>query len=150
MLGSCYVTRPVGDGGNLNIQNPGTYQLIEPGPGPGALSWRRMEATSPYVHGSVLVNAVKDTMTLPLSILVEGTTMNALMSRTATLLRAFEQFSYSVHLTFGGEAFEFVCQPADYTAQGGEGVFDLLWLCAYKQVYNFKVPRNPTPTSGAF
>lgn len=141
-----FVTTPeIGSVGDISLENPGTYRVMEWGP--GQIAWRREEVSSPYVHGSTLVGAVKETPVILLVILVEGMSSNDLMAKTAALLRAFEQFRYRLNISVDDEEYEWVCQPADYSSNN-DGSFNRSHWAEFCQVYTFRIPRDPTPIEG--
>src|SRR5688500_8967806 len=106
-------TPEIDDVGDIELEDDGTYRIVALGAGP--LTWRRKEIKADYVHGSTLISAIKENPILPISILVEGDTAADLIENTALLLRAFEQFRYRVGLTINSQAYQWYCQPADYT-----------------------------------
>lgn len=141
-----FVTTPeIEDVDEIELQDPGTYQIISWGPGP--ISWRRRQVNSPYVHGSTLVAAVKESPVIPLSILVEGASDADLADNLAALLRAFEQFRYRLNITVDGEEWEWYCQPADYQTNSDATMRADHWR-GLIQVVNFRIPRDPTPVEG--
>lgn len=140
------VTRTELGQADLSLEDPGIYRIVSVGPGP--LSWRRERITSPYIHGESLVGAVKETAAMSLSIRVLGTSAASLNTRTATLLRAFEQFNYQLTLVLDGVIWTWDCQPADY-AGGDGGEFEPNLLRAFQQVYRFSIPRDPVPIAGS-
>lgn len=131
---------------DLAFQDAGVYQVVSAGP--GALGWRREVATSPYVHGETLVSAVKDVGRAPLVVRALGTSASQLDTRIAALVRAFEQFSYSITLTIDGVVKTWTCEPADY-APGDSGTLDKFGLMAKMQEIHFDIPRHPVPVAGS-
>lgn len=141
------ITTPeIDDVTTIQLEDPGTYRVVAIGA--GAITWRRRTAESPWVHGSVLLGAVKENPTVTLSILVEGDDQEDLMEKTSLLLRGFEQFSYRLRFAVENEAWEWVCQPADYQPDGGE--FTSSHMREFVQIYTFSIPRDPIPVAGAF
>lgn len=131
----------------LSLEVPGQYQIMRSTLGPGAISWRRQTASSPFVHGQVLVNAVKDVATSTLGVRVIGGSASSLWSRIDTLLRAFEQFSFDLTVALDGQTFTWRCQAADYSV-GESGVFQDFHLRSLQQEVQFSIPRHPTPVAG--
>lgn len=131
---------------DIDLEEDGTYRIVELGAGP--VTWRRRESQSPYVHGSLLVGAVKENPIMPMTILVEGDDAADLIEKTALLLRAFEQFRYRVGLTINGQEYEWYCQPADYSSNNN-GTFRASHMREHVQVYSFRIPREPTPIEGS-
>lgn len=131
--------------GDIDLQNPGTYQIVDLGP--GVITHRRRAVSSPYVHGDTIVGAVKESVTMTLTILVEGDDSDDLAEKTSVLLRAFEQFRYRVGLTLDGVDYEWYCGPANYRANN-DGLFRASHYRAHVQVYTFQIPRDPIPIEG--
>lgn len=131
--------------GDLELEDPGAYRIITWGAGP--VLWRRETVASPFVHGSTLVRAVKENPVMVLSVLVEGSDSEDLAEKTATLLRAFEQFRYTLNVTVNDTEYEWVCQPADYTSNQ-DGTFRRDHWSQFVQIYNFRIPREPIPVQG--
>lgn len=144
---ACSVTRTELSEADLSLEDPGKYSIIRDTLGPGAISWRRQTVTSAYVHGAVLVGAVKDTAVAPLGIRVIGSSDSSLMSRMSTLLAAFEQFTYNLSVTLNGQTWTWKCEPADYSV-GDSGVFQDFHLRALQQEVRFSIPRHPIPVAG--
>lgn len=131
----------------LNLEDPGTYRVVTAGP--GGVSWVRRFVESPYMHGRTLIDARKDQISVPLAVRVYAASLTQLETRAATLLRAFEQFTYHLSISIDGAAHEYVCEVADYTVDD-EGTWDKYALMAHEQTYKFVIPRSPIPVQGAF
>lgn len=141
-----FVSRPeIPPNTDLNIENPGTYRIVSINPGP--LIWVRNEVSAPYVHGRVLVNAIKDNPITEIVIRTYGASAAAVESNLAALLRAFEQFRYRLGITIDGVAHEWYCQPAEYAPANDD--WSKFELIARHQTYRFVIPREPTPIAGA-
>lgn len=145
-----YVKRTELSMSDLVLNNPPTYRIVDPNPGPGSLAWVRRVVTSPYVHGNTLVGAVKDEMEVALTVAVGGSTFTAIDAAVGTLIEAFSQFDYQLHLEFDGMPFTYNCQPANWTSSTrGDGSVDLADLRAGWQVYSFRIPRHPAAVAGS-
>lgn len=131
---------------DLSLENPGSYRVVSAGP--GSVSWRRRVAASPYCHGEALVSAVKEEVTQALVVRVYGSTAADLNTKTAALLRAFDQFDYRLSLTIDGVTSTWACQPANYSPMG-RGELEPNLLRARMQAYALEIPRNPIPLIGA-
>lgn len=131
---------------DIDLEDTGTYRIMAWGP--GQLTWRRREVRSPYVHGSTLVGAVKENLSITLQILVEGDDAEDLVSKMSLLLRAFEQPRYRVGITVDGASYEWYCQPADYQTNT-DGSFRADHWRQHVQVVTFRIPRDPTPIEGS-
>ena len=151
-----YVTRAALSLPNLSIESPGAYRIVSDDP--GSLAWRKAVATSPYQHGEFLVGAVKDVLTAILAIRCYGSSASELNANVAALLRAFEQFSYTLSVSIEGVESRWICEPADYSVADGatetaakrRGGFDKFALMSHQQTYVFNIPRSPVPAAGAF
>lgn len=132
---------------DLDLEVLGTYQIIRDSTGPGGVTWRRQTATSPYVHGRTLVNAVMDVGEASLGIRVIGSNMAVLHSRLMTLLAAFEQYSYDLTVVISGETWRWRCECADYVV-GDSGLFQDFHFRSLQQEVRFTIPREPIPLSG--
>lgn len=131
----------------LSLEVPNVYSIIRESLGPGSTGWRRQTATSAYVHGEVLVGAVKSITMASLGVRVYGNSMSVMVSRLNDLIRAFEQFTYDLTVTIDGSTFTWRCQPADYSV-GDNGNFQDHHLRAQQQEVHFSIPRHPTPVAG--
>ena len=126
----------------LAITPAGGYYIQRSGFGPGETLWRRAEAESPYVRGKYQTHAVKDQETSTLKIRVEDVSEAGVYSRMDTLAKAFEQFSYTLTITIGGQAFVYECDCADYSI-GDAGNVDDLWIRSNTQIMTFQIPHKP-------
>ena len=147
---ACTITRQEVPGGplaDLNLEDNTNYKLI--GVGPGAIEWDRQYATSRFVHGEYLTNAVKRQGTLPLSVRVKGGTQAIVNTNLAALLRALEQFTYSISVTIEGISYKWNCDPADYNVDENNGEFSKFHRLAKQTIVTAQVPRHPTPAIGS-
>lgn len=133
---------------DIQLQAPGAYRLVVP-VGPGEVDWNFEEADSPYLHGSIVVNATRTNPVMPLTVLVEGSSKSELASNISDLVDAFTQFRYHFKLTIDTIAWEWKCYPARITTES-EGAFARELWRINKQVFNLRVPRNPTPVTGIY
>ncbi len=136
---------------DLDIEDWPAYEVVSGGP--GDISWRRATVDSPYVHGSLLVSAVKDLEYAPLSIRVRGSSDDQVDDRLAVLLAAFSQFAYYLYWDLGSGVAQkkWACQPADwsYDSSQGQGTFDKHRLIAKMYEVTFNIPRHPQPITGS-
>jgi hypothetical protein len=130
----------------LSLNDHTTYTLI--GIGPGAVTWKRQYASSVFVHGDVLVNAVKGHGNLPMMVRVKGTTQAAVDTNLAALLRALDQFSYQLSITIAGVTWTWNCDLADYSVDDG-GEFSKFYKLAKQTIVTAQIPRNPIPVAGS-
>lgn len=124
----------------------GGYQVVDFGA--GAVTWRRQTATSPLVAGEQLVAAVKEQRTLSLAVRTKGPTSVSLNSRMQTMCRAFEQFSYELHITLDSVVFAYSCQPADYVPLDSADTVDKYGLMVKVQTTRFEISVHPSPLLG--
>ena len=143
---ACFITRTELALADLNLNDGSNYKVI--GIGPGSLEWNRQYAGSPYVHGEVLVNAVKAQGNLPMSIRCKGTTQSAREANVAALCRALEQFVYNITLTIEGVTYTWQCDPADYSLDE-KGEISKFHRLAKQTVVTAQVPRHPIPIAGS-
>lgn len=137
--------------GDLDLENYPAYEVVAGGP--GSISWRRQTVDSPYVHGSLLVSAVKDLEYAPLTIRVRGSNDDEVDDRLAVLIQAFSQFAYYLYWDIGSGVTQkkWGCQPADwdYVSTEGQGSFDKHRLMAKMYEVTFNIPRHPQPITGS-
>lgn len=143
---SCSITRTELALADLNLSDSSNYKLI--GIGPGTLEWNRQYASSPYVHGEVLVNAVKSQGNLPLSVRCLGSTQSSREANVAALCRALEQFIYNLTVTVEGVTYTWQCDPADYSLDD-KGEISKFHRLAKQTVVTAQVPRHPIPIAGS-
>lgn len=118
------------------------YSIIKEGVGPGQQSWRKLTTSSPWIGGTQLIHAVKESPQMPVNIRVTGTSHANLWSRMATLTNAFSQFEYDLIFEIEGVTFTWEkCQPADYSI-GQSGAIDGLMIRSLKQEVRFLVDRG--------
>lgn len=134
----------------LQLQNPGTYRVVEFGPGDTAQ--RRQVATSSFTDGEALVNSLKQAVKAHLKVRVYGTSESDVGTKLAALTAAFDQFAYVLAYslnTSGGSAMtgSWNCEPADWSV-GKAGMLDNYELMSFVQDVSFSVPRSPLPGSG--
>lgn len=127
--------------------NTDTYKIMRDGWGPGVVSMRRQKVSSPYVHGDFATSLVKEQVEVPLGIRVTGSGYTDCWNKVGTLLRAFEQFKYTLAIVIEGTTFTYECEAADYSVGDG-GMFQNFHFMAYKQEVKFLIPRRPNPTTG--
>ena len=132
------------------ITEGGTVYALAKGFGPGATTYRRHTAQSPFVAGRVLVRAVADAGTLIVPVVVRGTTPAGLQDSMTALVAAFTQWTYTVTLVEEPDGaapatYAWTCEPADYQVGSG-GAFNDLGLLSYVQVVTFTAPRSPLAT----
>lgn len=110
-----------------------------------AITQRRNVVSSLYSAGDVLITAVADASLLRARILVLGATVAARNTNLATLLAAFRQLRYELHLVDDGVDYAWSCQVADYGLEFARLVGDKVVVPV-----NLSIPRQPSPLAGLF
>jgi hypothetical protein len=116
--------------------------------GPGVRSWQANTVESPFMHGRVLVSRRLEQGSVPLVVRVSGVTVSQVATRTAALVAALEQFSFTLEVTVDGVVSQWACEGAD-SSPGDGGSFDDVLLGNYMQLMTFQIPRHPIPLAGA-
>lgn len=111
---SLHVTRSELGLGNLDLNDQTNYRAAGNELNPGAVQWRREVVNSPFVHGGVVMDAVRDTTQGTLSLYAYGTTIPQLKSNVDTAVEAFSQDEYKVVFTHEGATWTWLCTQADY------------------------------------
>jgi hypothetical protein len=131
--------------GQLDI-NDGTNYVFTRGFEVGAVSWRKEAATSPYVHGRVVVHEVKDAVESRLGVMVRGTSAEEVDQNLETLLQAFtQQYNYELRVTVDGQDYHWRCERADYNVG-----FMTEFLAARALPVALTFMRHPIQVQGAF
>ncbi len=126
----------------LSITNASGYYVTRDGLGPGAIQFRRFQAQSPFVKGSVPVHVVPDIITFSPIIRVRGTSLSDLETKIDILTEAFTQFYYEVSFSIEGQfSHTYTCQTADYTIGSG-GQYEDLKLRSHIQDIAFEIPAT--------
>lgn len=132
--------------GTLSI-NDGNYKIMRGGLGPGGITWRRQTTSSPFTHGVLQTNAVKEETTMILGVRVKGSSEDDCQDNIDILLRAFEQYSYFLSADIGGHSWVWQCYVAD-SVVGDGGAIQPFHMMAHQQEVTLSIPRNPIPYSG--
>lgn len=123
------------------------YEVVEDSLNAGQVSWRRSLVRSPFVDGAYETNAVRE--------LVEGGTIavdvnaanqTTLQSRVTTLINAFSQSTYELHVTLDGIEWAWTCMRADYAV--GVASDDIRFGLTAPVAFQF--PRQPVPVNGPY
>lgn len=139
---AAHVTRAELGLGNLDI-NDGDIYTLSAQVDPGQVSWRREEVQSPFVEGAIIIAQVRDNPNGNVIIEVEGTTAANLQSRIQTLVNAFTQSEFELHISVDGTLYAWECYAADYQI----GFVNTRFY--NKQVpAAFSFPRSPIAVSG--
>lgn len=122
------------------------YRVVDIGP--GRVSYRRHVARSPWVHGEVVLDSLKEAVEMTLVVRVHASTQAILLNREAQLLRAFEQPTFDLDLTLDSTAeYQWRCYAAEVDTLDG-GVWSAPMLRAYRKTYVFTIPRDVVPLKG--
>jgi hypothetical protein len=124
--------------------NAAPFTVTKEGITPGEITLRREEVKSPYVHGSYVVNQVKDQGQGRVVIQVDAPTYSDLKTHIQTLIDAFSQWDFVITFTFEGAVFQWNCTMADYAV----GFVNERWHSKAIEV-GFQFPRHPVPLQGA-
>lgn len=143
-LTAAYVTRASLSLGNLSLADA-TYKIRKDAFDPGAVAWRRQWATSPFVHGSIEVNATKDITHGAMTVLVRGASASAIQTSVTTLITAMSQSTFALHVTLDGTDWAWTCYRADYSVR-----FNYQLVKAVMAECHFEMFRKPIPAAGPF
>jgi hypothetical protein len=106
---SCRLTTP---NGWLDV-NDGLYRLSSDAFGESATTWRRREASNPFVEGTWTVSAVRENITEQLSVWVRGDFVEQTSAAVEELLNALSQRNFGLEVTFDGVQRFYTCFVAD-------------------------------------
>lgn len=134
---SCRLTTP---NGWLDV-NDGVYRLAADAFGESATTWRRREASNPFVEGTWTVSAVRENMTEQLSVWVRGDYAEQTSAAVQELLDALGQRNFGLEVTFDGITRFYTCFVADarVLANGPMRVARMAQVIA-------DIPRHPVYT----
>ena len=82
-----------------------------------AVSWRRAEDTNPFLEGTYLINALRNNVTRPLNVYVEGQTQFDLNDNLDNLKGYLSQRQFQLVRTIDNSARLFTCFASDYAIQ---------------------------------
>lgn len=120
-----------------------TYTLTQAGLGRPIVTTRYTYAdSSPDVESSLLLQAVRDISSLPLSVLVQADSSAALDDALEELAEATWQFTYTATVTVGGVTKVWRCQP---TVPQADAVMLHARADQHLEVVNLTIPVDPTP-----
>lgn len=136
---SLVVTRDSLSLGTLQLDAPGTYEIMEFGP--GGRTWRRNRIEGRYQHGGRSVGEVVASATLTGAVRVYGETWAQVRTRAQAMIDAFSQHAYIVVAEIDGVIDYYACEPADVTIVGGD-VWQKHHLMAKMQEYQFTMPYD--------
>lgn len=119
------------------------YRILRRDYDPGATSLRRQVATSPYIAGGVVVDAVADIGQGSLTVLTTSTSQANLRSALSTLVAAFTQASWELQVSYDGSVYRWACNAADYAPDWSFTPFD-----RWQWPVRFTFPRQPIAVSG--
>ena len=98
----------------LNINDEGTYFLLEDGLDPGGVTWRRDEVESKYTDGSYEVGAVKEDAGASYGVAVKAATQTALHAAVLAIVNAFTQRTFTLQVTIDSISTAYTCKRANY------------------------------------
>lgn len=121
-----------------------TYLLTDKGLGRPATTRRNTYAPeSPDMHGSLLLNSVKEQSALPLEVIVQADTAADLDAAIQALFDALDQFTYNTTVTVDGVAKVWASSPAAYGAS--DGYVDHSRVAQFFDVLAITIPVYPIP-----
>lgn len=122
----------------------GTFSLTDVGLGrPETMPRITYAGTSPWLHGSTPVSAVRDNSTLPMQLLVQAASTSALDAAMADLDAALWQFEYLTTTAHDGKVWR--CWPAAWNVDGGNTIYAR--RSGFLEVVNITIPVYPIPGS---
>lgn len=143
LITDCFITRTELSLADLDLSS-GTYNVEgEEGLGMGAVTWDRKVARSPWVDGGVPVQQHKAMSRGSLNVRVTSSTATALQSALDTLITAFYQSTYEIHIDLDSIEYAWTCYAADMAMNPLDG----RWKNNNVSVL-FQFLRDPTPITG--
>lgn len=124
--------------GLLDINDRNVYRLEASSIGSSQVTYRRQQATSPYVPGTYTVNAVPETITEVVGVYVYGNDHYDLRKLLERLTAAFTQMVYTVFWEVENDSYAWRCEIADYTVDTRREFRHSTMALA-----TFQVPRYP-------
>lgn len=117
-----------------------TYRLTDNGLGEPGFTWREtLMPDSGDVRGSELIAAVLERSSLPLEVLVMGSTSADLKTSVLALRDAVWQFSYATTVTVDGQSDTWAgCGPAAWSLSDGK--VDHSHVAQFFRVYTITIP----------
>lgn len=103
-----------------------------------SVTWRKQEATSPWVEGSFVTSAVREDVTENLSVYVYGESRSEHMRMRKALTDALGQLTYRILVRVEETAVYWDCEPADYSITTSRE-----FLHATMCVVKAQIPRKP-------
>lgn len=137
-----FITRPELGLADLVISS-GAYRIVSEGADFGPVTWRKQEATSIFMHGSIPVYQVKSGTVINLGVRVLGSSQSQLAANIDTLIKAVSQWTYNLSLSLEGTSYTWTCYSADYAVGGSGERFNLLDVDV-----RLVIPRSPIPIAG--
>lgn len=141
---TAHVTRTELGKGVLQLNDGDNYRVSAVGFDPGAVTHRTEYATSPYVQGGLLVNAVRDLVQGGLTVDIYADTHAELQTLIGDLVEAVsEQRTYDLHVVIEGQTYAWRCDRSDYSVG---------WV--HERLHALVVPftiqfnRDPNPIQG--
>lgn len=131
----------------IGDSKPNRYMFTERGLGrPGTAARLTYADTSIHVPGALLTQAVKEITSLPLEVLVTGTSYPDLEAALDELDDALWQFSFNVTVITGGVTRVWKAQPATWQTIDGATVHAR--ADQFIEVVSMTIPVQPYPSGG--
>lgn len=137
-----YLTRGELSLGRLEL-NQGNFRIDGADLDPGATTWQRTTADSPWVHGDVEIHRVKSAAVIEVGLYISGVSVAELNQYKTVLAQAVEQTRFQYHRIRDGIETAWLCRSADYSI-GSPYLLERQLVCRAKLI----IPRNPVPLVG--
>jgi len=134
---SCRITTPEG---TMEINDGIYYTLADTSFAASAQQWRRQDIQSPYLDGTYTVSAVRENVSINVSVYVNGVDHGDMERKLKRLTDAFTQFRYMMTVTRDDHIVTRDCQVADYQIDSRRE-FQHAKMC----LATFTVPAHPQP-----
>lgn len=131
----CQITTP---GGFIDLNDHERYELEKTTFSTVQATFRRSQATNPYVSGSFTVNAVPENVMENLSVWCRGDTHADLWDAVIALTDALRQVTYNIERIIEDDYELWSCFTADYSVN-----YQQEYLHARTALVNAQIPRLP-------
>ena len=124
----------------------GPYSLTDTGLArPGRTVRATFADVSPHVEGQLMTQAVRDITSLPLEVIVSGSSSADLVGLLDALDAALFQFRYTTTVTSDGTDVTWPSLPTSFDIVGGSVLYSR--RSQFFEVVSFTIPVQPTPVS---
>jgi hypothetical protein len=109
----CRVTTP---GGWLDLMAE-PYRLSAEAFVESSLTWRKQEASNPFIDGTWVVNATRENITSLVDVYVRGESTKVTAEAIKALKDTFSQLNYGIELTIDDVVYFYRCYVADFSVK---------------------------------